>query len=556
MQFLYQPLTWGFLLVGVPVLIHLINMLRYRRVQWAAMDFLLESYRRNRRWVLLKQWLLLASRMLIMFLLVMLLAKWLSASQWVSWMGGRTTHHYVLLDDSYSMLEQDQGTTAYERALGAVTGLLRSIAEQPGQHQLTLVRWSRARLAAQSDSEVARLDSAADLLGQSIPQDPSVLLERINATQPSSLALAPEDPLELVVPLVAENDSQQSEVYLVSDMRRNEFGETEQLRNQLENLRENSAGIHIVDCSLESNRNLSLVSIEPEREVWAAGVPLMVRFQVRNRTSQPVKNVVVRLKAVSYVDRFAKPLSDQPYSGQVEDLPPTVIEELAPDETVTRQAQVLFAAPGDHVVEASLEADSLAADNRRWCTIRIADSQRVLLIDGDVRQRNAAFIENVVNPNPNISTGFEVETKDAAYLRDIDSAVLARFDAVAILDVPRIDEQAIEKLQNYCQAGGGVWILAGPNSNLKFVNDSLYREGAGLFPYPVLSIGSMSTTRQDELQVTAEEHFVFEPLKLLDASPFSLLQIRQFLEVDASEDAAVEVIARGPGRVPLLVDKA
>ena len=34
-------LWWGLPLVGVPVLIHLINMMRHRRVQWAAMEFLL-----------------------------------------------------------------------------------------------------------------------------------------------------------------------------------------------------------------------------------------------------------------------------------------------------------------------------------------------------------------------------------------------------------------------------------------------------------------------------------------------------------------------------------
>ncbi len=94
MQFLFQPLTWGFLLVAVPILIHLINLLRHRKQKWAAMDFLLESYRRNRRWVMLKQWLLLAARMLAMLLLVAMLAKWVSSSRWLGMFGGQATHHY------------------------------------------------------------------------------------------------------------------------------------------------------------------------------------------------------------------------------------------------------------------------------------------------------------------------------------------------------------------------------------------------------------------------------------------------------------------------------
>ena len=53
--FLYSPLLWGLLIVGAPVLIHLINLLRHRRVDWAAMEFLLASQKKNRTWVILKQ---------------------------------------------------------------------------------------------------------------------------------------------------------------------------------------------------------------------------------------------------------------------------------------------------------------------------------------------------------------------------------------------------------------------------------------------------------------------------------------------------------------------
>ena len=47
---------------AAPVLIHLINMMRHRRVKWAAMEFLLQSYKKHRNWIWLKQLLLLAMR--------------------------------------------------------------------------------------------------------------------------------------------------------------------------------------------------------------------------------------------------------------------------------------------------------------------------------------------------------------------------------------------------------------------------------------------------------------------------------------------------------------
>ncbi|MFZ4733882.1 MAG: BatA domain-containing protein, partial [Pirellulales bacterium] len=55
-------LWWGLPLAAAPIIIHLINLLRHRRVEWAAMEFLLASQRKYRTRVLLKQLLLLALR--------------------------------------------------------------------------------------------------------------------------------------------------------------------------------------------------------------------------------------------------------------------------------------------------------------------------------------------------------------------------------------------------------------------------------------------------------------------------------------------------------------
>ena len=50
MPFVYAPIFWlGAGLVSVPIIIHLLNRRRFRIHPWAAMQFLLESLRRNRR---------------------------------------------------------------------------------------------------------------------------------------------------------------------------------------------------------------------------------------------------------------------------------------------------------------------------------------------------------------------------------------------------------------------------------------------------------------------------------------------------------------------------
>lgn len=559
MQFLYQPLTWGFLLIGVPILIHLINLLRHRKQKWAAMDFLLESYRRNRRWVMLKQWLLLLSRILAMILLVAMLAKWVSGARWLSWIGGQTTHHYVLLDDSYSMAELDQNESAYGRGLKALAGLVRSIAGSPGEHQITLLRWSRASLALANQGTDGRLDAAADLNGKNIPTDPSHLLDRINATEPTPLQLSPESALELVSPMIAKNIDQQSVVYLLTDLRRNEFGEPETLGNQLSALTDASTQVNIVDCGRTPGRNLSIVSLAPEQEIWAVRVPLMVRFQVRNRTNRDAKNVVVRVRSITYAEGGVTPSAQTPYSGDAVDLPPVVIDQISAGETVTRQVQVIFGVPGDHVVETSIADDVLQIDNRRWCTVSIKPYQRVLLVDGEPKQTNAFYFEKAINPDARFSTGMSVERVDASYLRDAPPASLGEYDAIGLLDVPRLDDQAIEKLEGYCRDGGGVFISCGRNTNLRFVNDKLYRQGEGIFPVPVRQIESFQPgVNSGNPDVSADEHPILAPLLSLENSPFFLLQIRKLLTTDpgAAEKPGLKRVVSGPDKHPLLIDKA
>src|SRR5437763_5154263 len=65
----------GLLLAAIPVIIHILNRRRYKTVSWAAMEFLLRAMKKNRRRLRFEQWLLLATRCLLLFLLGAALAR-------------------------------------------------------------------------------------------------------------------------------------------------------------------------------------------------------------------------------------------------------------------------------------------------------------------------------------------------------------------------------------------------------------------------------------------------------------------------------------------------
>ena len=65
----------GCLAIAIPILIHLLWRQRRKPIEWAAMRFLLEAYRRHRRRLRAEQLLLLLVRCLILALLGFALAR-------------------------------------------------------------------------------------------------------------------------------------------------------------------------------------------------------------------------------------------------------------------------------------------------------------------------------------------------------------------------------------------------------------------------------------------------------------------------------------------------
>src|SRR5579872_7275177 len=94
----------GGALVSAPILIHLINRMRFKRVRWAAMEFLLKSQKRNRRRLIIEQLILLLLRILLVILAGLLLARFLGYS--LADFRAQNTTHLILLDDRLSMTDQ------------------------------------------------------------------------------------------------------------------------------------------------------------------------------------------------------------------------------------------------------------------------------------------------------------------------------------------------------------------------------------------------------------------------------------------------------------------
>jgi hypothetical protein len=543
--FVHSPLLWGLLLVGVPVLIHLINMLRHRRVEWGAMEFLLASQKKHRTWIILRQLLLLLMRMLAIAAVVLMVAKPRPQNWFGRWFGSTGTHHIVLLDDSYSMSDRWAGTSAFAEALGVVKHIQTAAVAQNRPQTFTLLRFSRAaqlELGRQPDLWAERVDTK--FAGR--------LDKILDKMQVSETSAGPTGALEAIGELLGERADERRIVYLVSDFRARQWNDPTDLKKQLARLGEAEAEVHLINCVDRTRENLAITSFWPAGEVQAAGVQFFMEVAVTNHGLTPAKEVGVVLE---------EPEASGRASAAGRSRPAATIAEIPPGETVRERFPVRLAAAGRHLMIARLKPDAVAVDNARYAAVDLPADVPVLLVDGSPEARDARYVSFALAPGGSVRTGFRPQIETPRYLT---LNPLGEFRAVTLLDVDWLDESAIEALEAYVRAGGGVAVFLGQQcgSNSRLINENLYRHGEGFFPLPLMEaepeiLPVSRVERAPDLQVGS--HPIFRILAGSRNSFISTVIVQRYLAVPEGwrpePDSTTRVIARLRNGAPLAVER-
>ncbi|MBT7919395.1 MAG: VWA domain-containing protein, partial [Planctomycetaceae bacterium] len=108
--------------IAGPTLIHLLNRRRYRTQPWAAMQFLRNAVKRNRRAVQIRDLILLALRTLAVLFFVLAMARpyWVGSGSQVH-QNNEPVHAVIVLDNSLSMGYTSAQTSLLEEAKGQIS---------------------------------------------------------------------------------------------------------------------------------------------------------------------------------------------------------------------------------------------------------------------------------------------------------------------------------------------------------------------------------------------------------------------------------------------------
>ena len=532
LSFQFSTLLWiGLPLALLPVLIHLINVVRHRRVQWAAMEFLLASQRKNRTWVLLKELLLLLVRMVAVAGIVLLLAQPMLTSAWGRLLGSRAVHHVVLLDDSFSMSDRWGQTSALDEARQAVLRIAEALGTA-GEQTFTLLRFSQAGRAirgTQPDLLQRRVD--AEFLDD--------LRSKLAGLTPSQTDAGPLEALRAVEQLLGRAEYAAQNVYLVSDFRAREWEDPGDLVQALADLHRGGARLYLVHCVESEHPNLAIEQLVPGTGTRAAGVPLFMEVTVRNFGAAAVKDVPVLIEA----------------DGQA--LPAATVAEIPPRQAVKERFLVRFANAGVHRIAARLEADAVAADNARFAVVDFPAAVPVLLVDGGPRGDDARYLSAVFAVGGGVTTGLSPRVEPPRFLA---SEPLEPFRGIYLLNVGRLEKSAVAALERYVAAGGGVAWFLGDQTQPDFFNQELYRQGQGIFPVPLGQPAELLPDyllKTPDLQVSG--HAIFQIFAGARNTFLPLVMVSRYFAVAPGwkpESApAVEVLARLRNGAPLVVEK-
>lgn len=509
----------GAALVASPIIIHLINRMRFRRVRFAAMEFLLQAQQKNRRRILIEQLLLLLLRVLIVLVIMLLIARWiLSRSQLALLRGTAESHHLVLIDDSGSMQEVGgaDNERVFEQAKKIALKLAGRGADEAGAQKFSVLLLSSPHKALFRE-EIANVDFVKQMV------------EKFRNVECSHRKLDLAEGMKVAGDaLTAKKDDATviKHLHVISDFRREDWKNRQPLVNTIENLAEKDISVNLIRAVETAVPNLAVTNLSGDLQVATAKIPVRLQATVTNFGTTAVKNISMRI----VID------------GQA--LNRTVLFESiepGPEKAETRYFYVTFATPGPHRLRVQLPSDPLLADNVRYLAIEnLPRLNKVLLIDGNSDPGESLDVSDALSAN-SLITGIEVEVHKPEWLRNNK---LDDFKCIYMLNVPELPADAIGPVERYVASGGGlVWFLGGA-VNTEFYNEKLYRTEAveqadgstaervtGLFPVP---LGEQSAELRDEpgaaarddVQLPKNVHPIFRVLH--EAEAVQLLKVKRF----------------------------
>jgi hypothetical protein len=553
----------GAALASIPIIIHILNRRRFKVVKWAAMEYLLQAMRKNRRRLKFEQWLLLAVRCLLIFLMGMALARPLGCeNNTIAALGGqRTALHVFVIDNSYSMAYEPGGRPDAKTHLDQAKLMARQLIDRlsPGNEEVMIITAS------------SPIDKDKTVDPHAVTPKPTYDLQAARAAvdriEQSATATDLDGALQLALRTAKEESKLPSKhLYVFTDGTRSAF--------------EGEEG-KAVDALKQTGPQLAQAFGRPN--FFVLGKPGQSNQAVLKLN--PAGNLVTTKFSADFVTdvKGYGAGSDPVLQWKMNDVPVGVAKPVKLDLKTPPQSLsgLTITEGGPRVFSVSLAGDDrLKIDNTRWRVVDVASEMKVLLVEGErgigALAGSASYLDLALAPPKDLDPdhlGASGGKTDSYVLPDppigeleLSNKILDKYRAVFLTDVGQVNPNQADQLKKYVEQGGTLIIFVGPTVNSDNYNQQLVPRG--LLPGRLIkTVSSTDKAFHFDFNPNGNSHPFLKEFKGDENSGLTTAQVTSYWQMelpantnaervldyqaqpDKPKDPAITVHSLGRGRV-------
>ena len=413
---------WGTLAalgISIPIVLHILNKARPKKVNWAAMELLQKTTQQQSKKIKLEDWLLMVLRCLT-FLLVALAMMRLVFVNSSDLFSGASRELILVIDSSYSM-NHGQYESRFDLAKKKAMKIVNSL---PSGSKISLVTIG---------------DEPEVLIRHRDPSE--ISLERYFAAleaKPEGFGL--EVSLSVLDELLNESDSANREVIFLTDAQKRSWCENS--KSAIEKIAElnQKASISLLPLGDESYENLALSD-----------------FHMTSGACRSGGFINLSAKIINHGESLATASIELFHNSNIVDV--TSVSSLQPKEERLLRFGVQLESSGPNKFQLSLESDNLEDDNSAYLAIDVPDKLKVLIVEGSPGA--GRYLELATQLERSGYAEGLICTVSLASL--VSAEQIEKNDVVVLADVGDLDEENIKILDEKVRNGAGLLVYAGVN---------------------------------------------------------------------------------------------
>lgn len=447
MSFLHPAFLWALTALAIPVLIHLFQLRRFKKIDFPNVRFLAEVSQQTRARRKIQHWLVLLARCLALACLVFAFAQpYLPGAGGAVKAGQRAVSLFI--DDSFSMDGRNaQGRLLDQARKGAQDAVMAYSATD--RFQVLTGQFSGR------EQVLLGRDEALDAAAQADVGPYSRALSKVLLRQREALATS---------------EARTKRAILFTDLQRS-VTDVENWSN------DTLVPTVIVPLLASTPDNLSIDSVWFASPVRRAGQDEVLHVRITNHGGQELVNVPLRLD----VDGRQRALATFSVAG---------------GDAIDTTLRFLGDGPGNHWGVVSVSDQPVVFDDRFHIAYPVSGRLRVLLVSaGDVAGDRAVT---------SVFAGDSVHTYTTQPYRALDLAALQQQDLVVLNALPEVPGGLARALVDFVEAGGSIAVFPPSASSPAGVDPARYAE---LFT----NLGAAPPTRMDTATVKVDRIDLEEP---------------------------------------------